>query len=562
MADIRVLLHDLADEVGTVTAPPDLAQRGRRRLRTRRALAVGTAALAAGSVGLATVLVPHSTASKPVVPSDEGTAAELAKGHWSIGDRPAPDRTYGAHLTWTGTEVIALGGRTDASVVRQNYAWSPATRQWHPIADAPDSIGSGNGGSTWTGSELFVLPGYRPDVAATSSRALLYDPASDVWRQSSELRHSGPAYADSVTWTGSRVFVAGASDGRLFGQLYDPTADVWTESTPLTPAHHEVDRALAFATPKGLLLWSFWTHTVATGNPGETSNFFGIDVFLDRGNGWEDITQQWPARLYSETPFMVGDQLELGSGGNYCGRCSGPWVPGQPASLIDLDRLVAVTLPKSHVDTGRPSRTWTGQAEIAVNSESFQGGSDPLYPGEAEVRDPETGWHSLPKAPTYLSGQAIWTGHELVTETYDGRIVTFGSDAPPALPGCPERQETQKAEYDSTARIDVSGVTDARVCTYTVADRTGLVYDHAVEHAVSADQLAQLLSALQGARPFDSALADCAAYGPTAQTILLLDDGRVRSLTRGGRGCGPLTDQGHFFGGGRALHDALEAIIG
>jgi hypothetical protein len=179
------------------------------------------------------------------------------------------------------------------------------------------------------------------------------------------------------------------------------------------------------------------------------------------------------------------------------------------------------------------------------------------------VRDPDSGWHALPTAPTYLSSSSpIWTGHELVTETSDGRIATFGSLAPPTLPGCPARWEPDGGKYDASARIDVSDVIDASVCSYDLADTTGH-YDHPVAHELTATQRAALIQALSGARPFNPALADCSGTPSShAYTIYLLTPDSVRVATRGGAGCSLLVADGHYFGGDPAVHDVLREIIG
>lgn len=548
MADIRQLLIGLADDVGAVVPPVDLAERGRRRLVRRRWSAVLAAGTTVVGVAVAASLVTASPSSAPPAAGpDDGTAAALTTGHWTIGQRPDAAHTVPARLTLAGTDVIAIGGYRDDRVTNKAYRWSTSTRAWSPVAIAPESIGLGDGAIAWTGTSLLVMPGYdgKAQVPA-ADRALLYHPEGDAWTQTSTLPARVSANGSEAAWNGSQVVVAGAADQALHVELYDPSTDRWTEQTPPIPAHHEVMFTHVLQTPKGTLLWSYWTHSVPTAHAGETSTFSGVDVFRDQGHGWTDITRRWPKDLTPPTAFVVGNSVEIGSSQRFCGSCRGPYRQGQPSSLVDMDTLTVQQLPKGPLDQSYPRRVWTGAAEIAF-----------VARGDAAVRDPKTGWKTLPTAPGLFSyAQPLWTGHELVTMTDDGRLVTFGSQDPAGLPGC-GTWTAEPGTSDPAARVELKGVTAAEICSYTRADSILLLYTHPVRRVVAPSDLGRLTAVLQRARSRGEMYL-CRASATTATTISLVAAGRVVRFTAGGPGCGQLAGQGHQYPWPPGLSDLLE----
>ena len=110
---------------------------------------------------------------------------------WHDLDRgPLTDRSR-ATVTWTGTEVIVLGGENN----HDGAAYDPSTRQWRMIAEPP--LVDGVPLAAWTGPGLYVV-GPDPDPAVVGFGArwvAAHDPAADTWRQ---LAGVDPAAAHRV----------------------------------------------------------------------------------------------------------------------------------------------------------------------------------------------------------------------------------------------------------------------------------------------------------------------------------------------------------------------------
>ncbi len=122
------------------------ARRTGARMRARRRLSVGAAAVAVVAVALGGTLL--GTGRVSIGPSQDG-------GHWrELPSAPLSPRAN-AQAVWTGQEVIVLGGETQpcppnadcvsaSPLLRDGAAYDPATDSWHPIAKAPVPVGPGD----------------------------------------------------------------------------------------------------------------------------------------------------------------------------------------------------------------------------------------------------------------------------------------------------------------------------------------------------------------------------------------------------------------------------------
>lgn len=179
-----------------------------------------------------------------------------------ISRRPSPPgpSPSGAAITWTGTEVVAFGGRTKDGQLATGSAYNSRTREWRTFA-SPLSARTPMA-SAWTGSELLIFGSALPADSAAQSAA--YDPATDSWRPlaetppeltplaSPEGERIDVGHVDAVSmWTGDRLLVVAAARGRTgatpgsYAFSYDPSADQWSR----LPDPGLSDRAL----------WAVWT---------------------------------------------------------------------------------------------------------------------------------------------------------------------------------------------------------------------------------------------------------------------------------------------------------------
>ena len=165
-----------------------------------------------------------------------GAAYDPATDRWrTIADGPLLSR-YGYAAAFTDTELVVWGGSPalfgcdegcEPRPLRDDgAAYDPASDTWRRIADAP---GAGVAGAqpTWTGDEVLLLGGYARDEG---EQHLAYDPAADAWRTVADPPPAATA-SGLRAWTGEELVVWShptQSDDEDRGGIYRPAADTWT----------------------------------------------------------------------------------------------------------------------------------------------------------------------------------------------------------------------------------------------------------------------------------------------------------------------------------------------
>jgi hypothetical protein len=131
---------------------------------------------------------------------------------------PMPEPRAGATLTWTGTEVLVVGGSKPSSTVRpyvrlhtDAVAYNPATNRWRHLPAMGDT-GRTVHSAIWTGQQLLVWGGrtFRDGAWTTPRTGVVYDPAANRWSAMprSPLRGRTNHVA---AWTGSQLLIWGGS---------------------------------------------------------------------------------------------------------------------------------------------------------------------------------------------------------------------------------------------------------------------------------------------------------------------------------------------------------------
>lgn len=439
MPDARDLLSRLADEVGDVEPPVDLLLRGRRRHRRRVLGATGGAALAVVAVVAAALLVPvhpRPAVTAARVPR-EATAAALAAGSWTVGPASPLGARAGATLTWTGREVLEVGGST-AAETRHGAAYDPVRATWRALPEAPAEIGSGRGtAQVWVGGSLFVLAGAGDDrplptpAIPALSRAVLYSPADDRWSVTSPSPF-GPVLDPVVVAVGSRVLVVAAMpEGGLAAAWYDPATDAWTRTDPPVVAGHRAQVLSAVSTPAGVLVWSMWSGPAPTPGPPRAETVptpaSGVDV-LRLTDTWSLVTGAWSQTGTVGQPQLTGSGVVLPRARLWCPPCIGGIPRPAPFRVVDPVTLAVRDLPRGPLDGADPTGTWTGGALIALNpyTQSTLGGTA-VEPGDLGILDLAAGvWSRAARAPLGLANaERVWAGTRLVALAGDGRALTF-----------------------------------------------------------------------------------------------------------------------------------------
>lgn len=188
----------------------------------------------------------------------DGAAFNPTSGTWrSIPPAPIPESTDTSVAAATNTGVVVVRGTATA-------VWDPASNSWRVLSNAPSRVtnlvGSGDLAvsasagavlnvrtgewqllppppvildrptTVWTGREVVMLGG--PGTPFTQAAALVLDPITREWRETSKPPERLRAEALAATWDGKRVVVANYD---MHAAAYDPISDTW-EDLPDVPA--------------------------------------------------------------------------------------------------------------------------------------------------------------------------------------------------------------------------------------------------------------------------------------------------------------------------------------
>jgi hypothetical protein len=417
----------------TVRAPAGLAERvahrGRLRRRLRRAgAATAVAAMLAGAVLTRAVVLDRAPAPvlNPGLVAQNATPAQLAGGRWEalpvlppgqLAERADPV------VAWTGRQLIVWGGATFSPdrplrIHADGAAYDPQTGRWTALPPAPEGqwLQGGRGLAAWTGRELLVWGGYKPDSArrpnvADPSDGLAYDPARRTWRRLAARPRQLPFGSDAwVVWTGRELLVgevpARDDAGRMVAGAYDPATDRWRLLSPspaVTGGRRLLDaRTVAWAGSR-LLVWSFLRIT-----PLPTNVEVSVDERPDTLLGGIDLWAYDPTGDRWTVLPDPPDQARRVAGG-----ASLTWT-GQDVAVASVksSRLVAgkprVTTWAGRYDPDRAA--WTpiappphpadrnlGQVRLAWTGAAL------LEPGNAAYDPAVDRWLSLPAAPGRLA---------------------------------------------------------------------------------------------------------------------------------------------------------------
>ena len=125
----------------------------------------------------------------------------------------------GRHTTgaWTGTELIVAGGTGSDShgnvvgykTFADAAAYNPTTRTWRRLPAMPEPRTDAT--ATWTGSELLVVGGRGPGKQYADGVA--YDPASNRWSALPRSPLRGRA-GHAAVWTGTQMLIWGGYPAR------------------------------------------------------------------------------------------------------------------------------------------------------------------------------------------------------------------------------------------------------------------------------------------------------------------------------------------------------------
>jgi hypothetical protein len=471
---VRSLLT-LAAELPDDVQPPvgRLLDRARRRRRVR-AISSVLAIVAVTAAAFTLPFVVRALSGGPAGPIGVGghggrgpTAAQLTHFRWSsllpspLGPRSQP------LLSWTGKELIELGGIKNHMQQTDGAAFVPATARWHRIAPAPYNVGFSSGWTgrnysnvvdAWTGRDLFVTNGDFESCAGSTGgspamcypHAGLYDPATNSWSSTKLPKQMYGLDLQSAVWTGRDVVIAGtsccatfspnaappAAHPRLGVAAYNPATNHWQMITPPLPARHLPIGVAMVATQDRVLLWSMWSRTKNISDSGYGGGS-GVDVLsLDRSGRWSTIARGWPQHETVDNPSYAAGRILVRPGHLWCGLCGSP-VVGFAAQLADARTRRLWTIPSGpfalHQFEQPPVWLWNGRSVIAATQVSnyLRGQGQLVWITQMAAFDPVT-WRWITKLPVPpgqppVAANPIWAGRQLLLITASGGLLSFHS---------------------------------------------------------------------------------------------------------------------------------------
>jgi hypothetical protein len=186
-----------------------------------------------------------------VAPGGSGAAYDPDADEWQ--PIPAPP-VHGGHpeAAWTGGSIIVWdpgfgsGVQPDEEVADRGYTWSPGEAAWMPLPTLPPGSRTRMGSMAWTGTDLVVWgQSTADDSLGVGAR---WRPGDDGWRAMSA--HPAGPVEDPFDGTPGSQTLAATDDGRVLvkdldggglssrADLYDPASDTWHGVDLLLPGYH------------------------------------------------------------------------------------------------------------------------------------------------------------------------------------------------------------------------------------------------------------------------------------------------------------------------------------
>jgi len=197
--------------------------------------------------------------------SEDGAAYTPATDSWQQLPRSPLEgrRTSGV---WTGREMIVAGGAgrgpdpkvAEETVLADAAAYHPATRTWRQLAPMPEPRAGAT--ATWTGTEVVVVGGYGPtgSMRQLYSDGVAYNPSTNRWRhlpamQVGRVNHTAVWTGRELLVWGGRTFRAGSWVTPPYGVAYDLASNRWS-AMPVSPLRGRVGH-VAMWTGAQMLIW-------------------------------------------------------------------------------------------------------------------------------------------------------------------------------------------------------------------------------------------------------------------------------------------------------------------
>lgn len=318
-----------------------------------------------------------------------------------------PAARFAPSAVWTGTEMVVFGGMdAQRNPMTGGGAYDPALDQWRSIAEPP--VRPWNADDAWWTGQRVLTAGcsysFPIETSVTTVRVGLYDPAQNVWTESSSPAIDGADCQLLAAWSGTELLVVAPT----WARAYQPATNTW-RTLPVAGAHLPV-----------AVTWS-GTELLMLGEPDVESlpseaNFVKAR-YSPTNDAWTAISSP-PYRLGIGVTKMAGN-LELNFG-HEADVASTPnlflYAPATDTwTAANMNGVPASRFGESIVWTGSEALVWGGATSL-TNDGVMPAGGVALDDGAGY--DPTTdSWLPMTTvdAPSArLWAAPVWTGSELL----------------------------------------------------------------------------------------------------------------------------------------------------
>jgi len=309
-----------------------------------------------------TVTPPAASAANPRSPTAlaDGAAFDVATRRWrTLPPAPIAAR-YGATAAWTGSEMLVVGGVSDAvpttragqqTVQEQGAAYDPSSNRWRRLPDAPVCV---DGIGAWTGGELVVAG----NCSGSPLQLAAFDPARNSWS-----RLPSPSEASQVVAASGTLYSWNGGSNR--GERFDASARKWS---PL-PA---IDEQRSISTIAG----AFGADLAVIGPKSPTAAGVAVDLLAPGASAWRhfDSSDVSPAIDSGAGVASTAEALVWNQGIGY-------------AWLADDPRTGRAEI--AHVDGGSVSLDRVAETLVAIGPRRiFVWGGQSIPNGRSGVSEP------------------------------------------------------------------------------------------------------------------------------------------------------------------------------
>lgn len=394
--------------------------------------------------------VVHQTLSTPgasQIAAHAATARQLAAGRWTRLPAAPIGGRRGAAITWTGEEMLIWGGsRPDQRLTTDGAAYNPQTSRWRVLPRSPLEARS-DMSSVWTGSTWFIWGGYRGAAGPKSVDGATYTPGTNTWRllPPSPIKITSDNEQVQTVWTGTNVVVVAvateashATESPVTTASYDPDTNSWSSDPDLVlPQHHPAAELQLAAGGGHLYLWSQWNYN-ANGFGYSGTDTFSMDSSV---HTWKPIHLDRAGNSGIASPIWTGEDFIQGATPAWRGFNAGP-----PQINLTGQRFNPATAQESTISHGPlddldPQNVWTGGALVALDLlATTSPDGHHAHPGRAAAWDPaRNSWTPLSALPLTSDDnpQGVWAGTRLLIwgQFYDSPTVEDPSPGRPAAVG-------------------------------------------------------------------------------------------------------------------------------